>query len=207
MMGVEGVSGQAAGLASSVTSKRNGPRTRRLTHGSLAIGLAVAAASEAGAQTLALPQITVNAPSPIQRTTTAPALPGEWIVVPDTFAPLTVVTGEQIDRSTGRTLGDLLATRPGITGSSFAPGAASRPVIRGLDNYRVRIQENGIGSHDVSEIGEDHAVPIDPLSTQKIEVIRGPATLRYGSQAIGGVVSAENNRIPTAIPLRASPAK
>jgi iron complex outermembrane receptor protein len=162
----------------------------------------VAGTAGAAAQTIQLPQITVNAPSPIQRTISAPSLPGEWIIVPDVFAPLTVVTGEEINRSTGRTLGDLLAIRPGITGSSFAPGAASRPVIRGLDNYRVRVQENGIGTHDVSEIGEDHAVPIDPLAVQKIEVIRGPATLRYGSQAIGGVVSAENNRIPTAVPPR-----
>ena len=74
--------------------------------------------------------------------------------------------------------------------------------MRGLDNYRVRIQENGISSSGVSEIGEDHAVPLDPLAAQRIEEIRGPATLRYGSQAIGGVVNAENNRIPTFIPPR-----
>ena len=66
---------------------------------------------------------------------------------------------------------------------------ANRPIIRGLDNFRVRIQENGIGVQDVSTIGEDHAVPINPLVNDRIEVIRGPATLRYGSQAIGGVVS------------------
>jgi iron complex outermembrane recepter protein len=92
-------------------------------------------------------------------------------------------------------------SKPGITSSTFAPGA-SRPVIRGLDNYRVRIQENGIGSGDVSDFAEDHAVPIDPLTARQIEVIRGPATLRWGSQAIGGVVSVENNRIPTVIPPR-----
>src|SRR5690606_33884914 len=92
--------------------------------------------------------------------------------------------------------------KPGITSSGFAPGSASRPIIRGLDNYRVRIQENGIGSSGVSELGEDHGVPIDPLAAQTVEVIRGPATLRYGSQAIGGVVNAENNRIPTSIPGR-----
>ena len=88
-------------------------------------------------------------------------------------------------------------SKPGITSSTYAPGA-SRPVIRGLDNFRVRIQENGVGSHDLSDLGEDHGVPIDPLSADQIEVIRGPATLRYGSQAIGGVVSVTNNRIPTA---------
>ena len=75
-------------------------------------------------------------------------------------------------------------------------------MIRGLDNYRVRVQENGIGSHDVSALSEDHAVPIDPFSADRIEVVRGPATLRYGSQAIGGVVNAINDRIPEIIPPR-----
>ena len=93
--------------------------------------------------------------------------------------------------------------KPGITGSSFAPGASSRPIVRGLDSYRVRIQENGIGANGVSELGEDHAVPIDPLAADRVEVVRGPATLRWGSQAIGGVVNATNNRIPDALPCRA----
>jgi iron complex outermembrane receptor protein len=66
----------------------------------------------------------------------------------------------------------------------------------------VRIQENGIGIGDASDLGEDHGVPIDPLAQRQIEVLRGPATLRWGSQAIGGVVNADNNRIPTAIPQR-----
>ena len=100
----------------------------------------------------------------------------------------------------GGTLGDVLFAKPGITGSSFAPGAASRPIVRGLDTYRVRVQENGIGSSGVSELGEDHAVPLDPLAAERIEVVRGPATLRWGSQAIGGVVNATNNRIPDALP-------
>ena len=70
-------------------------------------------------------------------------------------------------------MADALQYRPGITGSNFAPGA-NRPVIRGLDNFRVRVQENGIGSHDVSALSEDHAVPIDPFSADQIEVVRGP---------------------------------
>lgn len=82
------------------------------------------------------------------------------------------------------------------TSSSFAPGAASRPIVRGLDNYRVRIQENGVGASGVSEMGEDHAVPLDPLGASQMEVVRGPATLRWGSQAIGCVVNVANNRIP-----------
>ena len=111
------------------------------------------------------------------------------------FVPVTVLTANQLAATPGATLGDVLFTQPGITSSTFAPGA-SRPIIRGLDNFRVRVQENGLASGDVSAIGEDHAVPIDPLSSEQIEVIRGPAALRYGPGAIGGVVSTVNNRIP-----------
>jgi iron complex outermembrane recepter protein len=109
------------------------------------------------------------------------------------------VNREQILQSGGASLADALANEPGVTGTSFAAGA-SRPIIRGFDANRVRVLENGIGSFDVSDVGPDHGVPIDPLSTEKIELVRGAATLRYGSQAIGGVVNAINNRIPDALP-------
>ena len=92
-----------------------------------------------------------------------------------------------------------------MTGSSFAPGASSRPIIRGLDVNRVGIVENGIGGSGASDLGEDHFVPIDPLTTNQVEVIRGPATLRYGSQSIGGVVAATNNRVPEALPCPDTP--
>ena len=109
--------------------------------------------------------------------------------------PITVLSREDLVRQGGATLGELLSQLPGVTDSSFARGA-SRPIIRGLDNFRIRLQENGVGSHDVSDLSEDHGAPIDPLAAQRVEIIRGPATLRYGSQAIGGVVSVLNNRIP-----------
>jgi len=112
---------------------------------------------------------------------------------------VTTVSREEIEESGAATLGDLLANQPGIAESSFA-GGASRPIIRGLDNFRVRIQENGIGSHDASALSEDHGVAIDPLAAERIEVVRGPAVLRYGSEAIGGVVNVINNRIPAAAP-------
>ncbi len=105
----------------------------------------------------------------------------------------------EILRSGGANLADALSNTPGVTGTGFASGA-SRPVIRGFDANRVRILENGVGSFDVSDVGPDHGVPIDPLSTQRIEVVRGAATLRYGSQAIGGVINAINNRVPTRLP-------
>lgn len=116
--------------------------------------------------------------------------------IDDLAAPVTVLDRNEILRHGSSSLGDLLGQKPGIAQSSFARGA-SRPIIRGLDNFRVRLQENGVGSHDVSDLSEDHGAPIDPLAAQKVEVIRGPATLRYGSQSIGGVVSILNNRIPT----------
>ena len=181
-----------------------------------------------------LPEITVTAPSPIVRRKPAPsrtparvarAAPGQnrerapepqaapvaaapqqgvLPVVTDQFATVTVVPNEEIRRSGGATLGDLLFSKPGITGSSFAPGAASRPIIRGLDVNRVGIVENGVGAGGVSDLGEDHFVPVDPLATNQVEVVRGPAALRYGSTSIGGVVSATNNRIPDALPACAA---
>src|SRR5262249_12442724 len=92
-----------------------------------------------------------RAPAPVPAAAPAPAEPAApppgWPpIVADQFATVTVVNREEIARNGGSTLGDLLFSKPGITGSSFAPGAASRPIVRGLDNYRVRIQENGISS-------------------------------------------------------------
>ncbi|MBI3699374.1 MAG: TonB-dependent receptor [Afipia sp.] len=127
------------------------------------------------------------------------AQPGVLPIVTDQYATITTVTNDEIRRSAASTLGDLLNNKPGVTGSSFAPGASSRPIIRGLDANRVGIVENGTSSNGASDLGEDHFVPIDPLSTNQVEVIRGPAALRYGSQAVGGVVSATNNRIPDAL--------
>lgn len=173
--------------------------------GSTAFLAALLSASRARAQE-ALPEIVVTSPSPILsqpelRSTVGPDLPaGILPVVTNSFSPVTVVPRSEIVRTQPTTLGDALFDRPGISGTTYAPGAANRPIIRGQDNFRVRIQENGINAGDVSALGEDHAVPINPLVQDRIEVIRGPATLRYGSTAIGGVVSAENSRIPSFIP-------
>ncbi|MGE4371352.1 MAG: TonB-dependent receptor [Xanthobacter sp.] len=147
---------------------------------------------------IALPALTVTSASPVSSDEKAAAFwnMGSFAFVTGAFVPVTVVGQTQIELNPTYTLGDVLFTQPGITSSTFAPGA-SRPIIRGLDSFRVKMAQDGIDAMDVSTLGEDHAVPIDPLSTQQIEVIRGPATLRYGSQAIGGVVNAINNRIPT----------
>jgi iron complex outermembrane receptor protein len=179
-----------------------------------AIGAVACATVPARSQTQ-LPGISVTTPSPVTPSTApaqAPAaapqpaqpaadLAGTGLQIsPDQdFVATTVVTPQQLLSQPSAALGDALAARPGIAATTFAPGA-SRPVIRGLSGFRVRIQENGIGTGDVSALSDDHAVPIDPLAAGQVEVVRGPATLRYGSQAIGGVVNAVNNRIPTTIP-------
>ena len=180
-----------------------------------AVLVSVALSTAAKAQ-MELPGITVTAASPVKKRRpaaaqsaaqgqgegeSAPQLVGTPIIIDDVFVALTLVPEREIVATPGANLADSLQYRPGIAGSTFTPGA-NRPVIRGLDNYRVRVQENGIGSHDVSALSEDHAVPIDPFAADQIEVVRGPATLRYGSQAIGGVVSASNDRIPEFIPRR-----
>ncbi|MEP7312184.1 MAG: TonB-dependent receptor [Pseudomonadota bacterium] len=141
---------------------------------------------------------------------TAPAADSQLETVIVTASPLSAdpdylatlvdkVSRDEILRSGGANLADVLGQVPGVTGTSFASGA-SRPVIRGFDANRVRTLENGIGSFDVSDVGPDHGVPIDPLSAQQVEVVRGAGTLRYGSQAIGGVVNAINNRVPQRLP-------
>lgn len=156
------------------------------------------AAAKATATAPGLAEAADAAPAP-EPAPDVEAAPGTLLVAGDSFAAVTVATQGDIQSNGGATITDTLATKPGIAASTFAPGA-SRPIVRGLDNYRVRVQEDGIGTHDVSALSEDHAVPIDPASASRVEVVRGPATLRYGSQAIGGVVAVENERVPSFIP-------
>jgi iron complex outermembrane receptor protein len=119
--------------------------------------------------------------------------------IDDTPSITARVDRQQILDAGGASIAASLKDVPGIAASGFAAGA-SRPIIRGMDATRVRILEDGLSSSDVSDIGPDHGIPIDPLSAQSIEVVRGAGTLRYGSQAIGGVVNAINNRVPRALP-------
>lgn len=111
------------------------------------------------------------------------------------------VDADDILKSGGANIADALSRVPGVSGTGFAAGA-SRPIIRGMDASRVRILENGTSMSDVSDVGPDHGVPFDPLAARSIEVVRGAGTLRYGSQAIGGVVNALNDRVPTSLDPR-----
>lgn len=110
--------------------------------------------------------------------------------------PVTVVDGVDLQAAIQPTLGETLAGEPGVASTSYSPGV-SRPVIRGQGGDRIRILEDGIGVGDASNVSEDHAVSFDPLGAERIEVVRGPATLLYGSSAAGGVVNVFDGRIPT----------
>lgn len=110
--------------------------------------------------------------------------------------PVSILNGRELSLKRESTLGDTLNGIPGVSATHFGPNS-SRPVIRGLDAERVRIMQNGIGVLDASSLSFDHAVTIDPLIIEQIDVVRGPAALLYGGSAVGGVVNAIDHRIPT----------
>jgi len=146
---------------------------------------------------------------PLQRVAACTALLcSTWVAAQETI----VITGNPLRRERGAeaasslsgdalaarrasTLGETLDGLPGVAASGFGPNA-SRPVIRGLDGDRVRMLDNGGAVIDASNLSFDHAVAIDPLVVERIEVLRGPAALLYGGNATGGVVNTIDNRIP-----------
>ncbi len=111
--------------------------------------------------------------------------------------PVSLLAEESLKLSLAPTLGETLQALPGVSASGFSP-AASRPVIRGMDGDRIRILQNGTNTMDGSSTSPDHAVSFDPVLARRIEVVRGPATLLYGPNAIGGVVNQVDGRIPEA---------
>lgn len=111
----------------------------------------------------------------------------------------TVLEGEALDRHRAATLGEMLDGTPGVSSTQFGPGAG-RPIIRGQSGPRVRVLDNGIDTFDASTVSPDHAVVAPVGGAQRIEVLRGPAALLYGSSAIGGVVNVIDGRIPDAVP-------
>lgn len=131
------------------------------------------------------PEIIVTAPFARERQLVATAV--------------SVLQGEELQRQTRSTIGETLARQPGVSASFFGPNA-SRPILRGLDAERVRVLTDGIGSFDVSNTSVDHAVAVNPLLVDRIEVLRGPAALLFGSGAIGGVVNMRDLRIPREVP-------
>jgi iron complex outermembrane recepter protein len=117
----------------------------------------------------------------------------------DVLSGTSVLTAEDLTRELKPTIGETLSHQAGVSATSFGPNA-SRPVLRGFQGERVRVLSDGIGSFDVSNTSVDHAVVINPLTADRIEVLRGPASLLYGSSAIGGVVNVIDSRIPRSIP-------
>ena len=113
----------------------------------------------------------------------------------DLIAPGAQYSGAELLFRSKTTLGETLDGTPGVSSTYFGPNA-SRPIIRGQDGDRIRILNNGGALLDVSNLSYDHAVTADPISIERIEVLRGPGALQYGGSAVGGVVSVIDNRIP-----------
>ena len=114
----------------------------------------------------------------------------------ESYQPTSVLAGQELTKELEATLGATLQRQPGVAERSFGPGP-SRPVIRGLDGDRVLILEDGQRVGDLSSQSGDHGVTTNPASAARIEVVRGPATLLYGANAIGGLVNVISETIPT----------
>jgi iron complex outermembrane receptor protein len=163
--------------------------------------LATASLSFASAATA---QTTPGSAAPA--TTATPANPKDIVVTGaletserDVLQGTSILSGQELTRQLRPTIGETLARQPGVSATSFGP-SASRPILRGFQGDRVRILTDGIGSIDVSNTSVDHAVIIDPLLAERIEVLRGPSALLFGSSAVGGVVNVIDTRIPRSVP-------
>ncbi len=117
----------------------------------------------------------------------------------DMLSSVAVIEGKDLTQAIRPSIGETLEHQPGVSATSFGP-SASRPVLRGLQGERVKMLTNSLSTVDVSNTSVDHAVVVNPLLAERIEVLRGPQSLLYGSSAIGGVVNVIDKRIPTAIP-------
>lgn len=117
----------------------------------------------------------------------------------DVLHPVVVLAGDALRQQLSTSLGETLAHQPGISASWYGP-SASRPIIRGLGGDRVMVLEDGISALDLSSLSEDHATSTEDAVAQQIEILKGPATLLYGSGAVGGAVNVVTRRIPTRQP-------
>lgn len=113
--------------------------------------------------------------------------------------PVSVLAGSVLDDARAGTIGQTVAGVPGVQTTAFGAGVG-RPVIRGLDGPRVSVLADGLGSADVSNVSQDHAVTVEPFLADQIEILKGPSTLLYGSGAIGGIVNLVDGRIPQTVP-------
>ncbi|NVK22313.1 MAG: TonB-dependent receptor [Kangiellaceae bacterium] len=114
-------------------------------------------------------------------------------------SPSVIITGDELIKNRGANIGETLAEVPGINLSSFGVGAG-RPVIRGQQGNRVTVLSNNTSTQDASNASPDHWIAAEPLLAKRIEVLKGPATLLYGGEAVGGAVNVVDNKIPTSVP-------
>ena len=126
--------------------------------------------------------------SPVHEHVTVTASVGGTETAFEAFNAVSTLDSFDIARESAGSLGDALQNQPGIASRSFGPGS-SRPIIRGFDGDRVLILEDGLRTGDLSSQSGDHGITIDPNSAERIEIVRGPATLLYGSNAVGGLVN------------------
>ena len=167
----------------------NGPSPSRLAFAlSLALAAAPAAADTAGQDDPRHSEIK-DLSAVIVRATPLPQ------TAEDLTRPVEVLAGSRLDEAKSNTLGDTVNRLPGVQSSYFGPGVG-RPIIRGMDGARVQVLNDGLASGDVSTVSVDHAVSIEPFLAEQIEALKGPATLLYGSGAIGGAVNVVDGRIP-----------
>lgn len=175
---------------------------------SLGLAVALCATAAGFAQAASTP------PAPAHSHTPAAPSHGDSVVTLDQFvtsvAPFernqvdlaqatTVLAGRALRLKQQATLGETLSAEVGVNATSFGPGA-SRPIIRGLGGDRIRVLENSVGTIDASVASPDHAMSVEPFLIERVEVVRGPASLLYGSNAVGGVVNVITHRIETDLP-------
>jgi iron complex outermembrane recepter protein len=115
--------------------------------------------------------------------------------------PTAVVSGDELRRQIASSIGETLSSELGVSSTYFGP-SASRPVIRGLGGDRVQVLQDGLAALDVSSLSQDHAVTLESVVSQQIEIIKGPAALLYGSGASGGLVNIVSTRVPTEVPAK-----
>ena len=111
------------------------------------------------------------------------------------ISPATALYGDALTLRQTNSLGETLNGLPGVSTTTYGP-MVGRPIIRGMDGDRIRLLQNGVAAWDASSLSYDHAVPQEPLTIERVEIVRGPAALLYGGNAIGGVVNTIDNRIP-----------
>ncbi|TAG46502.1 MAG: TonB-dependent receptor [Betaproteobacteria bacterium] len=169
------------------------PHGARVLASAIALAL-TSAATHSAAQSSVAPA-DASKPAAATQTVEPVIVTGNPFGNADAGAARSVLFGEALQQRQSATLGETLSGLPGVSSTYFGPNS-SRPIIRGHDSERIRVLENGAASTDAASLSFDHAVPIDPIAVERIEVLRGPAALLYGGSAVGGVVNAISNRIP-----------